>query len=54
MWRSIGIDLGIKTTHEVVVLDPGEQEPQTRFRCGHNYAELDDLLERVQIDLGLM
>lgn len=52
MWRSIGIDLGIKTTHEVVALDPGEQEPRVRFRCGHSYEDLDELLERVQVGLG--
>ena len=51
VWRSIGIDLGIKTTHEVVALDPGEQEPQARFRCGHSYEDLEDMLQRVQVGL---
>lgn len=51
MWRSIGMDLGIKTTHEVVALDPGEEAPRARFRCGHGYEDLEEMLQRVQVGL---
>ena len=51
MYLGIGIDLGIKTTHEVVVLEPGSQQPKAVFRCGHSRQELEEMLDRVQAGL---
>lgn len=50
-YRSVGLDLGIKTTHEVVAMEPGREQPCARFRCGHTRADLEEMLERVQVGM---
>lgn len=46
--RYVGLDLGMKTTHEVVVAEPGDASPRARFRCGHTAEDLEEMLRRVR------
>lgn len=48
-YRNIGIDLGLKSAHEVAVTDP--DGASFRFRCGHGSEDLHRMLERVTRDL---
>lgn len=48
-YRNVGIDLGLKSAHEVAVIDPNGK--MFRFKCGHGLADMERMLTRLERDL---